>query len=689
MKEITLEIKQNNQQSDNESIYNDIKTSISELTLFTSKQKIFLGEFFSHKIIISLYEPPPTEYELNYISEDILNELDSHIQYVLKKKICKTFKYMIHDRIYFMKIRVCKKNPETALIFIDELSKKYDIDNLLEIQENYKIVINNLHEGVLITRDSKILSLNNQLLRIFEYDFPELFEKNILKFVHPDDKQSLLNGCNINLKKDITFTHEFRIITKSKKIKWIHCNLIQFKLENKSLILAFIRDITKEKEDVEKKTTFGQMVQASNAAMVLVDEEGHIIHANPASFIIAKNYDGTYLDVLGKNALNYILKKDRKKIQDIKNSIDKYGIWKGEINIKAYDKSIVPTEMVCSKIINGNNQILYLGNYVDITEKKEIQKKLKLSEERYRTLFNSSMDAILLICNYKIIDCNEATIKLFNYQKNEIIGKHPGDISIKNDSLNYLILNEKIDYVLKTGNPLRFEWIHVKFPDIQFYTEISLTLAEINSNKYVQAIISDINEKKINEKILIEKNKMIENMAAQQSLLLNNLDVHVWYLTSPDTYGFVNNAHASFFGISNIKMINQKLHNVFNKNNTMNNKINEEIQENEEIFKSGNNIEIERWFIDRNNMKRLLKIKKIPKFDINKNVEFVVCWCYDVTDVWEKNQSAENYRAMIEKKILDYIDETENNINEKYEKINEKINDVSKKIPILINSQIS
>ncbi len=93
----------------------------------------------------------------------------------------------------------------------------------------------------------------------------------------------------------------------------------------------------------------------------------------------------------------------------------------------------------------------------DITERKRIEKVLKASEEKYRTLAENSTDAILMADKErKIVSCNQAVYKLFGYDKDEVDGKsakifHPSDESFNAyGELVYPIVN-------KTGF-FRTEW---------------------------------------------------------------------------------------------------------------------------------------------------------------------------------------------------------------------------------------
>ena len=65
-----------------------------------------------------------------------------------------------------------------------------------------------------------------------------------------------------------------------------------------------------------------------------------------------------------------------------------------------------------------------LGTYEDITERKRAEEALKESEERYRTLFEESMDGVYSVQrDGEITDANRSFCELFGYTREEMIGK--------------------------------------------------------------------------------------------------------------------------------------------------------------------------------------------------------------------------------------------------------------------------
>ena len=103
------------------------------------------------------------------------------------------------------------------------------------------------------------------------------------------------------------------------------------------------------------------------------------------------------------------------------------------------DNSIIWVNLTVSLVRGPLGDPKYFIAVVEvITERKKAEEALQASEEKYRTLVESSTDAILrLDLERKIISCNQACYHLFGCENNEMEGKsiriiHPSDESFKN-----------------------------------------------------------------------------------------------------------------------------------------------------------------------------------------------------------------------------------------------------------------
>ncbi len=85
-----------------------------------------------------------------------------------------------------------------------------------------------------------------------------------------------------------------------------------------------------------------------------------------------------------------------------------------------------PIEIVSTVLVIEGRTMLY-STLRDITELKQGQHLLAASENKFKTLFHDSIEAIVLVDDTKkIIDCNEAAVELFGYScKDDLIGYGP------------------------------------------------------------------------------------------------------------------------------------------------------------------------------------------------------------------------------------------------------------------------
>jgi PAS domain S-box-containing protein len=133
----------------------------------------------------------------------------------------------------------------------------------------------------------------------------------------------------------------------------------------------------------------------------------------------------------------------------------------------------------------------------EIQQKETINRKLEQSEKRYRTLFESSNDAISLfdVDTGKFVDCNEAAVKLHDTKTREgFIGKTPTQLSPQyqpNGKLSSQLAQKHIQKVLGEGG-LMFEWTHCKSDGTSFPCLVSLSLIPDDEKRLILAIGRDI-----------------------------------------------------------------------------------------------------------------------------------------------------------------------------------------------------
>ncbi|MFZ6749555.1 PAS domain S-box protein [Undibacterium sp. Ren11W] len=126
--------------------------------------------------------------------------------------------------------------------------------------------------------------------------------------------------------------------------------------------------------------------------------------------------------------------------------------------------------------------------------------ELRKSEKRNLIFFDATADAVILLENGTIIDCNPAALRLFGaHHRNEIIARHPSELSPAKqadgaDSIS--AANQRVAQAMTQGM-IVFEWLHLRLDTKKtFIAEVLLSRMEINGQTIIQGTIRDISERK-------------------------------------------------------------------------------------------------------------------------------------------------------------------------------------------------
>jgi len=143
--------------------------------------------------------------------------------------------------------------------------------------------------------------------------------------------------------------------------------------------------------------------------------------------------------------------------------------------------------------------------------RKEAERITKDSEVKFRTLYESTSDAVMLLDEKGFFDCNESTLRIFGYStREEFCGKHPGEVSpptqpAGEDSIE--AANERIAEAFRAGRNF-FEWMHRRADGEDFPAEVLLTPMELKGRQVFQATVRDITEHRQLEDQLRRAQKM-------------------------------------------------------------------------------------------------------------------------------------------------------------------------------------
>lgn len=137
-------------------------------------------------------------------------------------------------------------------------------------------------------------------------------------------------------------------------------------------------------------------------------------------------------------------------------------------------------------------------------------------------------------------------------------------------------------------------------------------------------------------------NQDLEKKIAEQEIILDTIDLQVWYLKDAESYGKMNRAHAEFLGIKQEKAENKKLQNFLDQNEVKVCK-----KGNQRVFEEKKKIITEEKTENAAGEERLLSITKNPKLNQAGEVEYVVCSAEDITEKKKRETAIKENRTML------------------------------------------
>lgn len=181
----------------------------------------------------------------------------------------------------------------------------------------------------------------------------------------------------------------------------------------------------------------------------------------------------------------------------------------------------------------------------NITARKQADMAVQRSEAKYRGLYHTSRDAVMVLGEGRFIDCNAAALEIFGCSTREqFCTMHPADLSpltqpCGTDSL--ILSNRHIRDAIEQGSS-EFEWVHQRIDTGDtFYADVLLSTMDMDGRRAVQAVVRDISERRRAEDELRESQ-------AHLRTLIDTLPDLVWLKDVDGIYLSCNRRFVSFFG---------------------------------------------------------------------------------------------------------------------------------------------
>lgn len=274
--------------------------------------------------------------------------------------------------------------------------------------------------------------------------------------------------------------------------------------------IGIIRDISKEKhgqkallESEEKFRFFAE----STFEGIVVHSKGIVLDANE-SFLRMTGY--SHSEAVGKNLMNYVPK-----------SMDRGKIVAKMLNIRSKPYHVTAQNKDGSSFIVEiqSKNVLYRGKKVnisavrDVTKQISLQEQLKESEERYRTVFEKTGTATVIIEKDRTVSlANSKFVKLVGYPMTEIVNRMKWTDFVIHEDIEKMVHWHALRREDPDKAPKEYEFRLVDHSRTIKY--INLVVDIIPGTEQSIASLIDITKRKMAEVAILESEASLKNAQA-------------------------------------------------------------------------------------------------------------------------------------------------------------------------------
>ena len=393
--------------------------------------------------------------------------------------------------------------PSIEAIILNSRSindRKIVEENIKKNEEKYRFLIENILDvvWVLDVESLKLVFISNSTEKLTGYSVEETLKQTLEDMLMPESLKSVKekiverydNFIKTGLKK--IYYDEFEQICKDGSIVWVEM-ITYFRINpnsNRLEVIGTSRDISKRKEYEKKlkesEENYRNLIEHASDGIFISDMKGNYIDVNTAGCKMLK-YPKE--ELLSKNFTD-VIKPEALKIKPINfKGLEEGNVVIVERELLCKDETLIPVEISAKRQPNGK----LLGIIRDISKRKEEEVKLKESEEKFFTIFNSIPDMLILtvISSGKILDVNERFLEGTKYTLDDVIGKTTLELNLWSEYSN----REKYIYLLKRDGFVRnLEYdFNIKFGEKRNGL-VSSSIITINNEKCILGTIRDITQ---------------------------------------------------------------------------------------------------------------------------------------------------------------------------------------------------
>jgi PAS domain S-box-containing protein len=287
------------------------------------------------------------------------------------------------------------KRTKVRRVELDLTERKQMEEAIQEREKQYRALVEESFDGIMITKERKIIFVNTRLCKMLGYSREELEGMDYRLPAHPDFRDSVHERALARMRgESLPSQYEMKFQRKDGSVFDAEINSRAIEVQGTSGVQVWIRDITERKkaeEDLRESERKYRAIFDMAPTGINMNDWGNVLQVNTA----------------WKKMLGYGEEELRKLSPidithpDDSETTGKYhdALVRGDLDSYRFEKRYIRKD---GQVLWGDLSVSAVrdeaGNYrtsvaivTDITDKKRAEEELLASEERYRGLFEDSI----------------------------------------------------------------------------------------------------------------------------------------------------------------------------------------------------------------------------------------------------------------------------------------------------------
>jgi PAS domain S-box-containing protein len=373
----------------------------------------------------------PDEEEYNRVGIEMYEETERRGLCVREVREKRRDGAVIHVNLSMSPLESHDVSRGVCITSMDITEQKGAENALFESEEKYRLLVENAGDAICVAQDGRLKFANRRAEELLGYSGEEISALPFINFIHPDDRTMVMDYHLKRIRGEpAPEVYAFRVMDKDGNTRWAEIQVVLISWEGRPATLNLITDITERKrvehmqrESEERLRGITNNLPGLVFQFAAKDTGEWLVTYHSERVQEIFGLANEEMTDLFEAFLRYTHKDDLENlVASIRKAAETCSPWNHECRIITPQGRLLWMHGM-STPTRHEDRVVFNGIMLDITERKLAEEALRKSEERYRTILDSTEGAYFeldLMGNFTFF--NEAAMTMSGYSREELQG---------------------------------------------------------------------------------------------------------------------------------------------------------------------------------------------------------------------------------------------------------------------------